>query len=220
MVPMNVDWIIEGLRHAGKTRAGLARAMGVDRAAVTRLLKGERKLLASEVPIVEAYLQSSGEAPAAGGMRRAIINEIDVRAGAGGGAMDHTEKVRHVGRGMTIRVDDLRGQWELPDQYVRQELRVVPERVQIIEILGDSMSPTLESGDRVMVDTSHTAPSPPGIYALFDGLGVVVKRLEVIHGTDPVMIRVVSDNSHHSPHEVTLEEARIIGRIVWRATQL
>ena len=66
---------------------------------------------------------------------------------------------------------------------MRNELHVQPSAVRIIEILGDSMAPTLRSGDRVMVDESHRTPSPPGIYALHDGYGVIVKRIELIHGS-------------------------------------
>lgn len=71
-----------------------------------------------------------------------------------------------------------------------------------------------------MIDKDHTTPSPPGIYALYDGHGVVVKRLELVQGSDPEAVRVISDNPQHGPYTVILDDAHVIGRVIWRATML
>jgi hypothetical protein len=52
-----LDWIIEGLAKPGKTRSGLARALGKQPSAVTDLLQGKRQLKASQIPIVASYLE-------------------------------------------------------------------------------------------------------------------------------------------------------------------
>lgn len=57
---MSYDWIREGLKKPGKSQAGLARALGKDPAAISRLLAGERKLSADESDIVKQYLGDSG----------------------------------------------------------------------------------------------------------------------------------------------------------------
>ena len=38
----------------------------------------------------------------------------------------------------------------------------------MIDTTGDSMAPTMMSGDRVIVDTGHKTPSPDGLYAIRD----------------------------------------------------
>ena len=53
---MTVDWIRAGLKHTGKTRSGLARALGRSPSAVTDLLNGHRRLRADEIAIVAEYL--------------------------------------------------------------------------------------------------------------------------------------------------------------------
>ena len=53
---MTVDWIRQGLKHTGKTRSGLARALGRSPSAVTDLLNGHRRLRADEIAIVAEYL--------------------------------------------------------------------------------------------------------------------------------------------------------------------
>ena len=165
-------------------------------------------------------IKSGAGAKALGNGHGVSIRELDVRAGAGGGGVYHTETVEDVGGGLTVNVHEVKSEWTLPETYVRQELKVSPDAAEIIEILGDSMAPTLESGDRVLVDRNHRLPTPPGVYALFDGYGVVVKRIEIVHGADPSTIRVISDNPHHSTYEITLDEAQIIGRVVWKTALL
>ena len=91
----------------------------------------------------------------------------------------------------------MRGVWDMPTDYVRHELRVVPSRVQIIEVRGDSMEPTLASRDRVMIDLDDTDPGQGGVFAVWDGETVLVKRVEKIHASEPPTVRVKSDNPHH-----------------------
>lgn len=53
---MDIGWIRKGLLKPGKSQRGLAQALGVDPAAVNRLLKGERQLKASEIDRAQIYL--------------------------------------------------------------------------------------------------------------------------------------------------------------------
>ena len=53
---MTVDWIRSGLKRTGKTRSGLAKALGRSPSAVTDLLNGHRRLRADEIAIVSDYL--------------------------------------------------------------------------------------------------------------------------------------------------------------------
>jgi hypothetical protein len=55
---------------------------------------------------------------------------------------------------------------------------------------------------------------------LWDGLGIVVKRLDYIPGSDPATVEIISDNTLHKRYERTVEEAHIIGRVVWFARKL
>lgn len=147
------------------------------------------------------------------------VPEIDVHAGCGSGgecAVDYQPD----GNGGLMATDRIKASWGLPDDYLSSELRINKKSARIIEIVGDSMSPTLQSGDRVMVNTADKNPSPPGVFALWDGFGVVVKRVERVHGSSPPAIRVVSDNANHREYILTAGEANIIGRVVWYARAL
>lgn len=54
---MELHDIVEGLKKPGKSKLGLAKALGRQPSAVTSLLKGARRIQASEVPIIQDYLE-------------------------------------------------------------------------------------------------------------------------------------------------------------------
>jgi phage repressor protein C with HTH and peptisase S24 domain len=152
------------------------------------------------------------------------ILEVDVRAGAGGGGVPAGVYFVHDGDGNTYEAEGIRDQWIIPQSVVRETLHASPAHIRIFEVIGDSMlNPdsrafSLYPGDRVFADLRDTTPSPEGIFVLWDGLSVVVKRVEVVRGADPFRLRLISANPQYSPYEATLDEVRIIGRYVGRFT--
>ena len=104
--------------------------------------------------------------------------------------------------------------------WIKGSLKASPSQLRIMHVEGDSMSPTLLSGDAVLVDMARKTPNPPGIFVLDDGMGLVAKRLEHIPGSDPVAVRVISDNSYYTPYERMVDEIHIIGRIRWFAREI
>lgn len=148
------------------------------------------------------------------------IQEIDVRAGlGGGGTVDQTLAWKHGSEVDPIKPDA----WKFPAPFVRNELRRPEDRIKIIETYGDSMSPTIQSGDRVIIDTDHRTPSPDGLYAIRDRFGsIVVKRLQVLRRGDPPVVKIISDNPHHGEEEVAADEIEtaIIGRVLWGLKRL
>jgi hypothetical protein len=147
------------------------------------------------------------------------IPEIDVRGGMGGGGEAGIEYIPD-GNGGHVASDVVRGSWTLPNEYLRSELRVESGSLRIIEVQGDSMEPTLRSGDRVMINSRDKRPSPPGVFALWDGYGVVVKRIELIPNSEPATVKIISDNQNHNQYDRTVDEVNVIGRVVWFARRV
>lgn len=110
--------------------------------------------------------------------------------------------------------------WPFDPDYLTVELHVDPGEVTLVQVRGDSMEPTLTSGDRVMVNMDDKRVSQPGIFALRDGEGIVFKRVERIIGSAPAKLILSSDNKHHSNHQVLADDIQIIGRVVWAAKRL
>jgi phage repressor protein C with HTH and peptisase S24 domain len=105
-------------------------------------------------------------------------------------------------------------------RWVRETLKVQPDDLRIMRVEGDSMEPTLLDQDTVIVDLTKKTPSPPGIFVLHDGMGLVAKRVEIVPRSDPLRLRIVSDNSRYAAYDVTVDEANIVGRIRWFCREL
>jgi hypothetical protein len=169
------------------------------------------KLAAAAGRSVSALLGDSDAEAGEGSPRRgagpapnfALIPEILVTAGMGGGEIQEVE---------TFGQDTVRDTWGLPRDFIR-EGRTQPENLRILPLKGDSMAPTLIGTDRAIIDIADRIPSPPGIFALWDGYGVIVKRVEIVPKTRPPRLRVISDNQMHQPYEIEGEEHTIIGRL-------
>lgn len=145
--------------------------------------------------------------------------QIDVTAGMGGGGLTILSEGVPGKAGMTFAAEHVRDYWRLPPS-VLAALGLRASDVSILMVQGDSMHPTINEGDFVFIDTRHRWPSPDGLYALADSFGgIVVKRLEI--SREPTedsegQVRVISDNSRHAPKTQTIEETRIIGRVIRR----
>lgn len=105
--------------------------------------------------------------------------------------------------------------WSFPESFVEERLHASPAQILVLETTGDSMAPTIASGEYVIVDSGHAAPSPDGLYAIRDALGsMIVKRLQVLRASRPPHVRVISDNPSHPSEEVALKELEIVGKVV------
>lgn len=146
------------------------------------------------------------------------IDEIDITAGLGGGGISIIENT--TANGITFHKEVVRDHWRLPE-WMLGRMGVKAPHVAAFPSRGDSMTPTIEDGDVVFVDTRHRVPSPPGIYALADEFGgVVVKRLEVTSrpGEEMITVQISSDNPRHMTRVLNLDEIQIIGRYIGRFT--
>lgn len=186
--------------------AGRTRQLGADH------LKGLARALNTSI---EWLMYGSGSSVSPAGApartREAGVPEVDVRLGAGGGGIPAPLLD---GNGDVADSEAVVQRWGIPDEYVYRDLRTAPARLRIASVIGDSMTPTLRPHDKVMIDTGHNVPSPDGIYALWDGYGVVVKRVEIVPRSDPKRVKVISDNPAHSAYELADGEVAIIGRVV------
>ena len=131
------------------------------------------------------------------------ISGVRARASAGGGTIVQAEDEQ------ASKLYHFRLSW------IEDELDASPRDLRMLRITGDSMIPTLNDGDTILVDMGRTAPHPSGLCVLHDGMGLVAKRIEHIPASDPPRIRVTSDNPNYSPYECLMDEINIIGRIRW-----
>ena len=130
-----------------------------------------------------------------------------VHAAAGGGSFN-------------AEGDEAQSGLSFPPDLLRRITAAPAGGLKLLSVSGDSMSPTLEDGDMVMIDTGRRMPSPPGIFILDDGVGLVAKRVDTIPNTTPPHLRLSSDNPAYSNYQRRLDEVHIVGRVVWFARNI
>ncbi|NBX03897.1 MAG: LexA family transcriptional regulator [Alphaproteobacteria bacterium] len=106
------------------------------------------------------------------------------------------------------------------EAWVRERLGANPSDMRMMRIVGDGMEPTLCNGDMVMLNVAKKTATPPGIFVLFDGNDLAVKRLEYLAHEAPPRLRIMSDNKKYAAYERLFDEATIIGRVVWFAREI
>lgn len=205
--------IKEARTKAGITQNALAQQMRVSRAAVTQWeigssapTKDKLEDLADALRCDAVWLLTGQPGQRVPTSESVLVPEYDVRVSAGDG--------------FHIAEETKKDAWPFSRAYIEGELRLTAGQLVVLEVIGDSMEPTLKSGDRVLVNMSDTRVSQPGIFVLWDGDGTVVKRLELIPGAEPARILRISDNALHRDYEVQADETNIIGRVVWYARRM
>ncbi len=121
----------------------------------------------------------------------------DIYASAGGGALNEEEE----------------GEMMYLDEEIVQKLGGIGmiKHIQAINVLGDSMEPTLYSGDVVFVNKEYRNAHKAGIYVVSTPAGLFIKRL---HLQANGMVALLSDNESYAPEMVNAHDVEVIGKVV------
>lgn len=195
------------MRSTGWNQSQVAEFFGVSQPSVNRWLSGSEPRGDVRDAINDKFQEVVGVMDASEQPDDLYLSvpEFDVHVSAGGGAevIEEHEIAR----------------WPFNPDYVSNFLGLRNAALAIVEVRGDSMVPTLHSGDRVLVNTSDKQISQAGIFVLFDGGGTVIKRVDKRIGNDE-SVTLISDNRIHESYEVPLDLLNVVGRVVWVARKL
>ena len=144
-----------------------------------------------------------GPAPEGSPVPLTGIPEVEVEASAGPGALADeyvAEKAR----------------WFLPEGMIRYEGGATPDAIRVLRVRGESMEPELSEGDRLLVDTSRRVPATGEMFVLWDGNGLVVKRVELTAnaGGEPGL-RLKSANAEYTNYTALAGDVHIVGKVLW-----
>lgn len=134
------------------------------------------------------------------------VAKYEVAASAGNGAVIHDEAV----------VDHL----AFKRAWIAQTLGLDPMHLALIDARGDSMSPTIESGDLLLLDTRKGFSRTEGIYVINLAGSLLVKRLRIKLSGE---VDVMSDNPRYASETISgaaLERLRMVGRVVWHGRKI
>ena len=194
----------------GESMAGLSRLLGRNDAYIQqylrkgsprRLPEAERRTLARYFAIPDSMLGGPTVDPALETGALVAVRRSAVRASAGAGAVAEDQMMRP--------------HFEFDPGWLRALTATPGERLTMIRVEGDSMAPTLNAGDDILID--HDDPRTglrDGIYVLRVDGALLVKRL-AIHPFGG-RVTVQSDNPNYPDWpDRGLDELICIGRVIW-----
>jgi SOS-response transcriptional repressor LexA len=198
----------------GEDFAGLSRMLGrnpayiqqfVRRGVPKRLKEEERRKLARYFSISETLL---GGPPDGGTGANGLfsVNRHPVFASAGPGSVVTEELGKPY--------------FGFEEQWLKALTASAPANLSIVRVEGDSMSPTLNAGDDILIDLGDaTERLRDGIYVLRIDDALVVKRLAL----NPVgrRITIQSDNPAYPDWpDCGLDTINCIGRVIWSGRKI
>ena len=89
--------------------------------------------------------------------------------------------------------------------------------MRIVKVRGTSMEPELKEGDRLVIDTARRVPAAGELFVLWDGSGLVVKR--VIPSPGDGTLRLVSTSPGHPDYSARADEVHVVGKVLWTITR-
>ncbi len=124
------------------------------------------------------------------------------------------------GHGLDVENEAVLDRLAFKRSWIEGQIAVNPSNLVIVTARGDSMLPTFNDGDVLLVDTSRTDRREDGIYVIRTDHGVIAKRL--CFGFDGG-VTVISDNPSYPPREYDADHAEhlvVAGRVVWAGRKL
>ena len=198
----------------GEDFAGLSRMLGrnpaynhqfVRRGVPKRLKEEERRKLARYFSISESLLGGPPD-DEMGPNGLVSVKRHPVSVSAGPGALVNEELGKPY--------------FAFDERWLKSLTATAPGNLSIVRVEGDSMSPTLNAGDEILVDLGDCADRlRDGIYVLRIDDALVVKRLAL----NPLGRRVTvqSDNPAYPDWpDCGLDEINCIGRVIWAGRKI
>lgn len=113
---------------------------------------------------------------------------------------------------MVVSIEDHSPAHYFTETWIRETIESAPENIRSMRISCDSMQPSLQADDYILIDTSKKNINPPGIFVIFDGVSLKARRLEML-SLNKILVR--ADNNRYSQYEATPQEIHIIGKMIW-----
>lgn len=117
------------------------------------------------------------------------------------------------GNGVECLNSEVIGKHLISKDCFRQMTQTEDKYIKILPISGDSMQPTINNNDYVMVDMSIKSPTGDGLYLLCIRNDLFVKRIrfDFIHNTATIL----SDNPLYPPLETNDPDGiKVLGKII------
>ncbi len=189
--------------NPGKSKAGLAAAIGLEPPAISKILNGTRQIKAQEYISMRKYfgLPVDGEASI-----KKMPPPLAVVA-APPAAHDLAERQAPP------------SEWMIPPRILSSPASSSSEKTRIFKVNESVMEPDFRAGENVLVDLADRTPSPPGVFMISDGFGNMIRHCGLIEGSDQE-VRISARDRQFQAQTLRLSDFLILGRVVGKLQML
>jgi len=183
--------------------SAIADHAGIKRTSMTYYWRGQRAYPIEAVPLIADKLSISVNALMTDGSAElgdpdmVSVEEVDLAYGLGASFADSPiDVIKH----------------QFPRLWLERITNTAPAELTFARGRGDSMQPTIQDGDLVLIDRSQRTPREwDAMWALTVGDMAMIKRLRVRGDR----VTVMSDNDRVPSEDLHHEEVRVVGRVIF-----
>lgn len=192
---MDSQWLkTQFALNPAKSKADLAKELGLEPSAVSKILGGYRQIKAQEYLI----------------MRRFFGLPVD-----GESVVWNHAKSSYAIQPLGEADEPLDGaEWILPASILSQRTNAPPEKIKIFQVRENAMEPDFKHGEYVLIDLSDQKPTPPGVFIVSDGFGHMIRHCAFIPRANPPTVRISANSENFHSQTLALSDFIVIGRVI------
>ena len=177
--------------HPGKSKADLAKAVGLGAPAISKILKGTRQIKAQEYILTRECFGMPNDG-------HAMVRGHNAAKMAKDSIALHESK-------------SAPGEWLIPQSLKSSSDRSGGETLRVFEAHDTFMEPDFHKGERVLVDLNEKAPAQGGVFVISDGFSNMLRYCEAATQTGKVKLSALNN---FEPQVLSANEFLIIGRVI------
>jgi hypothetical protein len=193
---MNAEWLRKKFEeYPHKTKAGLARAIGLEPPAISKILANTRQVKAQEYISMCSYFDAGDH-----------FQQV--------GESDTFLNQKQQGFSDKDRIQD--AQWDMPESLSRRQTssELSVQHTIVFQVQEKAMEPDYQEDAYIAVDLSRTTPSPSGIFLVSDGYGRMIRHCEKIDIDGEVHIRISAIADGFTAQTLKLNEFTVLGQVI------
>lgn len=188
---MDAGWLKTQLMlHPGKSKADLAKAVGLGAPAISKILKGTRQIKAQEYILMREFFGMPNDGHAA------VRGRDTTPASKDSVALQESKPAP--------------GDWLIPPSLTSGD-KAGSEALRIFEVRDTFMEPEFRKGERVLVDLNEKTPAQGGVFVISDGFSNMLRCCEAAGQTGKIKLSALN---RFEPQTLSANEFLIVGRVI------
>lgn len=198
---MDSRWLkLQFETNPDKSKADLARVLGLEPSAVSKILSGSRQIKAQEYHRMRHFFglpTDGGRATTSPASSSFVLQPLSGEEGLQEGYQSA-------------------GDWVIPADILSRRTKSPPDQIRIFNVSDSMMEPDYKREEAVLVDLSERTPSPPGAFIVSDGFGYMLRHCAFVPRSSPPKVKIAALNAVFQPQALDLEDFLIVGRVIAR----